>query len=415
MRLEESKTVFPLLQSSPYPDTRSRLIHRFALTGTKAEELIEQLKIEKDLGIRRALILSLGQYAESQIPVAERQPMIDLLVKWYREDSDSGIHGAIDWLLRPEKDGLEKRKLVWGQGAKLKQIDDALAEKTDVAPKARNWFINAQGQTFAVIESREPFLMSSPTTEVGRYENEVQHWRKIDRKYAISTKPVTVEQFERFKKANPKVFHGYTKSYSPEDNCPAITVTWYDAIQYCRWLSEEEGIPEEEMVYPKMEVIEKAKDGSPLEMPQDYLKKKGYRLLTEAEWEYAARGGTWTSYHFGNAVDLLREYGWYTKNTNDERSFPVGQKKPNELGLFDMTGNVFCWTQGRLSRHPNGTRLNPGLDIEDKQSITDEESRVLRGGSFVERATALRSSLRSLNRPSGRYFANGFRLSRTFD
>lgn len=346
----------------------------------------------------------------------QRREVIDLLLKWYRDDSDSGIHGAIDWLLRPEKDGSETRKMVWGQAKKLKEIDSALADKLVSVPKDRNWFVNSEGQTFVLLNSREPFLMSSPVTERNRIDgNEAQHWRRLDRMYAISTRPVTMSEFERFKAAT-KSSHIYTRKYAPEEDCPAISVSWYEAIQYCRWLSEEEGLSPEDMVYPKLDEIAKAsREKTPLSMPKDYLRKKGYRLLTEAEWEHAARGGTLTTYYFGGAQELLREYGWYTTNTNDERSWPSGQKKPNELGLFDMTGNVFCWTQSRFFRYPVGTRSNPGVDPEGEQSITDSDSLVMRGGSFNKPATVLRSSNRSGNRPSFRSDTVGFRLARTLD
>jgi formylglycine-generating enzyme required for sulfatase activity len=340
------------------------------------------------------------------------------LLKWYREDGDTGIHGAIDWLLRHDKDGLEDRPLKWGQAEKLAEIDKSFSGRIEELPKERNWVVNGEGQTFAILDSREAFLMSSPVTEKDRFDsNELQHWRKLDRKFGISTKAVTVEQFERFKKANPVVTHTYTKKYAPESACPQVSVTWYEAIAYCRWLSEEEGIPETEWVYPLTvkEIMAAAAENKALMMPQDYLKRKGYRLLSEAEWEYSARSGTQSAYHFGDSVELLREYGWYTKNTNDAQSFPVGEKKPNEWGLFDMTGNSYSWVQDRFLRYPNGSRLKPGLDVEDKQSITDNEGRVLRGGSFLELASFLRSSVRADGRPSSRNVIIGFRLSRTFD
>jgi formylglycine-generating enzyme required for sulfatase activity len=79
-------------------------------------------------------------------------------------------------------------------------------------------------------------------------------------------------------------------------------------------------------------------------LASDWLSRRGYRLPTEAEWEYASRAGTVTSYYFGESRELLGRYAWYLDNS-EERSWPVGSLLPNALGLFDMHGNVFNWCQ----------------------------------------------------------------------
>src|SRR5262249_40059336 len=117
------------------------------------------------------------------------------------------------------------------------------------AREQAGWYVNGQGQTLAIIDAHHPFLMGSPEDEAGRSPgNERQHWRLIGRRYAIATKPVTVAQWQRFREAHPEVKHAYLKQYSPEEDCPISAVTWYEAVQYCRWVSEQEGIPEHEMV-----------------------------------------------------------------------------------------------------------------------------------------------------------------------
>jgi formylglycine-generating enzyme required for sulfatase activity len=237
----------------------------------------------------------------------------------------------------------------------------------------------------------------------------------IGRRYAIATKPVTVAQWQRFRKAHPEVSHAYMKQYSPEEDCPISAVTWYEAAQYCRWLSEQEGIPEHEMVYPAVVVIEKSKDGkTPLRLPPDYLKRKGYRLPTEAEWEYACRAGTRTRLYFGSSLDLLPRYCWYLQNAQDQ-TWPVGQKRPNDLGLFDMHGNVWSWCQESAGRYPPGTFEAPARDEADKREITDQLTRVLRGNSFSSRAAIVRTAVRLSINPGNRNKSLGFRVAQTRD
>jgi serine/threonine protein kinase/formylglycine-generating enzyme required for sulfatase activity len=444
VKLGEEGPIRELLKQGADPEARSRLIARLANSGVEARTILQRLEREKDASVRRALILSLGEYEGRQIPEEVHDRLTEKLLLWYRDDPDPGVHGAIDWLLRHDREGPASRPLGWGQARALRKIDRDLAARARakiassaaarvgtpagggvflgpaagsaplVSGAAREaWMVNGQGQTFTVLDARSPFLMGSPGDEAGHRRTELLHVRRIGRRFAVASKPVTVAEFQRFLEANPKIDHLYRRQLSPDPDGPAISVTWYEAAQYCRWLSEQEGVPEHEMVYPSVAVIEACKKGAPLRLPANHLKRRGYRLLTEAEWEYACRAGSSTRCAFGSSAELLGRYAWFQGNSL-ERTWPVGQKRPNDFGLFDMHGNVKTWCQeGR--RYRAGTIDRPAPDEEDGRDVTDRFSRAIRGGSYSTTRLFVRSADRASVRPSFRYGYLGFRVARTCD
>jgi formylglycine-generating enzyme required for sulfatase activity len=289
----------------------------------------------------------------------------------------------------------------------LQDIDDKLKRRDPDPDDARRWYVNKEGQTMVLIPGPVEFRMGSPRTEEGRYANESPHQRRIGRSFAIAAKPVTVEEFQRFLTDRRLGKSGHSQQHSPSgEGGPIISVSWYRAAQYCNWLSEKEGIPRDQWCYP--EVIEEG-----MTPRRGHLHLQGYRLPTEAEWEYGCRAETCSSRYYGSSLELLPRYAWYLKST-EERTWPVGQKRPNDFGLFDMHGNVFNWCQEMDKDYPVEKDGQGVEDEEDLEVVKNETTRSVRGGAFGYLPAFVRSACRPAFRPNERSSYIGFRPARTW-
>jgi len=264
------------------------------------------------------------------------------------------------------------------------------------------WYVNTQAQTFVVIPGPVEFVMGSPLTEADHNDNEVQHKKRIGRTFALAATPVTKEQFLRFL---PTFSNSEMKRY-PGPTCPIGGVIWYEAAAYCNWLSKEEGRDKDQWCY------ETNIQGQVTKLMENYLSLTGYRLPTEAEMEYATRAGASSSRYYGETEELLPMYAWYEKNSQ-KKTWPVGSLKPNDLGLFDVQGNVYTWCQESYKAYPTGKGDEVAEDKEDQSVISPAQGRVLRGGSFVHQASIVRSANRFSYAPTNRFNNYGFRPART--
>jgi formylglycine-generating enzyme required for sulfatase activity len=299
----------------------------------------------------------------------------------YRDDPDPGIHGAAEWLLRQ-----------WEMAGPIKDIDKALA--TGKVEGKRQWYINRQKQTMIAITNAGEFWMG---------EGKRRHRQGIGWSFALASKEVTLEQFLTFRKE-----HQYGKDYSPTSDCPANYVTWYEAAAYCNWLSEQEGIPKDQWCY---EANQEGKYAAGMRMAAHYLQRTGYRLPTEAEWEYACRADAETDFSFGQAVELVGKYAWYNGNSPG-KSQPVGTLRPNDLGLFDMHGNFWEWCQDIAKGDAAGRKAKE--DIEGSVLVNDKDDLVMRGGSVAAQVSYMRSAYLNGHVPSFIPYDGGFRPARTF-
>jgi formylglycine-generating enzyme required for sulfatase activity len=198
---------------------------------------------------------------------------------------------------------------------------------------------------------------------------------------------------------------------SPDPDGPWIAPDWYTAAHYCNWLSEQEGLARDQWCY-----VPAAEGGyaDGMTIPADILRRTGYRLPTEAEWEYACRSGTITSRYYGASTELLGLYARYQANSR-EHAWSSGGLLPNDLGLFDMLGNEMEWVNESVvvARHGRHAVYSDYINI--CEHINSKYLRRLRGGSHVHEPRFARSAMGYWVGPWSRGTSIGFRVARTYN
>jgi formylglycine-generating enzyme required for sulfatase activity len=209
------------------------------------------------------------------------------------------------------------------------------------------------------------------------------------RSFFISETEVTQELYQAVMNQNPSQFKG--------NEYPVENVSWFDAVKFCNALSEQYGLA------PVYTI-----DGDTVTWNRE---SRGFRLPTEAEWEYAARGGPGGSLgelsKAGYAGSLTAgDVAWYGTNSN-RRTQPVRKKLPNELGIYDMSGNVWEWCWDWYGDYPSDPAYNP-------EGPSTGRNRVFRGGAFMNPVNQLRVSFRVGNPPSSKANSVGFRIAQNW-
>lgn len=212
----------------------------------------------------------------------------------------------------------------------------------------------------------------SPASEVGREENEgPQTEVLLTRGFWLGRHQVTQEEYQAVTGANPSHFKGAS--------LPVENVTWDMASDFCRQLTEQE------------------RDAGKL--PAGYE----YRLPTEAQWEYCCRAGETAKFSYGDSDRSLVDYAWY-KGKSSARTHPVGQKRPNPWGLYDMHGNVFEWCGDWYAKYPGGS-------VTDPKGPSSGSDRIARGGCYCYGGVYCRSASRQACAPTLDTSSVGFRVA----
>jgi formylglycine-generating enzyme required for sulfatase activity len=259
------------------------------------------------------------------------------------------------------------------------------------------------------------FSMGTPTNDYCTGSDEHQHQVTLTRDFELQATEVTQQQFLKLMGYNPSYFSPSGSGPDCGLDCPVESVSWHESVAYCNALS---------MLAGKPPCYLCSGSGAKVvcEEKQAYIEQKiydcpGYRLPTEAEWEYAYRAGTQTAFYSGDYDSTkclicsespnTKKIGWYCANSG-KLTHPVAQKQPNAWGLYDMAGNVREWCNDwSLYDLGHSTVVDPWGEFALK------DARASRGGSVGSYASGLRAARRYSDKPSVQYHSIGFRCGRT--
>jgi serine/threonine protein kinase/formylglycine-generating enzyme required for sulfatase activity len=403
--LGQPEQLWPLLRHRSDPRLRTLLIERLAQSSLTTKVLMDRL-LQPDIDPieRQAILLAWAEMPQAALPYALKATVIARARVLFLEDPDPGVHSAAELVLRR-----------WADPQLLESLREEL-ESAALSNPGLRWATGPNEHTFAILPGPLEFRMGAPPGKGEYYGEPVLHYRKIDRSIMVATKEVSLEQFQKYQPA-----HTNERRYGDSRQCAATRVSWYEAAAYCNWLSAQAGIPRSEWCYPE-------NPGPGMTLSEHSVKRTGFRLPTEAEWECFCRAGTDTTRPFGESPEFLSRFAWTWLNSNTQ-VHPPGQLLPNEFGLFDVLGNAWEWCQDGPPGHyvrgetdfppyPAGTKEDPASDPVRTENVdfidrANETWRILRGGAFSYSPDHARSAYRDWQPSSDIREYLGVRVVRT--
>jgi len=287
--------------------------------------------------------------------------------------------------------------------------------RSDLIASTDLWMVQIPAGTF-MMGSREDEAgrNDDPEYEAGRHGGETQYSVTISKAFWLGQTPVTQAQWQAVMGTNPSRFKSWPKGNNwpkSNPNHPVERVTWYDAIEFCNRLTAMANRADARLgltpCYRISEIQRRGGQDGPIVSAEVELIEgaNGYRLPTEAEWEYSCRAGTMTTYSFGDDESMLAKHAWFDENSGFG-THPVATKRSNAWGLFDMHGNVWEWCWDWYGEYPRDA-------VTDPQNPRSGLNRVLRGGHWLSISRHCRAASRHDNLPVNRNSSSGFRVART--
>ena len=384
MKLNAPALAQDMCELRPDPIERTLFIDECKTWHGDLSSLVKFVSESGDTAFRSAVVLIVGGVSPSEVTATDKRAWQPPLSKWFASAPDTLTHSATAWTIRQ-----------WDL--------DLPSIPTSTQPEGgRDWHVNSVGMTMLKIPSGT-FVRRDGQ---GGFPNEQQV--TLTQSFLMADREVTRTQFLQFiddpdyPNAEKPAARRPPQAYGSTENHPVRSSNWYDAVQFCNWLSRREGLtPTYERTGETETIAQLAVDVWSL-----VDGASGYRLPTEAEWEYACRAGTMTAFSFGDDETLLDDYAVYRVGQTDL----TANKMPNPWGLFDMHGNVREWCHDWLA--PYGAELV----VTDPVRISPERttSRILRGGSYNSIAGLTGSRPREYAIPMSPPVDVGFRVVRTY-
>jgi formylglycine-generating enzyme required for sulfatase activity len=384
LHLGDAAAVRDLLAYRPDPADRVAFLLDFASWRGDLTGLPALLRAGDDSAFRSGLCAALGMIPPDQLDEATLERLKAALADLYARAPDGGTHSAAGWALRR-----------WG----ARPQDPEPGEPAD---PGRRWFVNRHGLTLLAVASGT-FTQGDLESDDAR-----PHPVTLSRPFFLGDREVTLDQFRRFLAdpdpavEKPAGWVAPAEAVTPSGECPVVGVSWEDALLFCNWLSRREGRR------PCYRRSGEKKQGRVNGKSVEYdvwrcdFDADGYRLPTEAEWEYACRAGTTTPWSFGDDDGRLGSFGVFRQ----PHAAPVGTKLPNNWGLFDMHGNAreWCWDAfpGEYARGP---------DRDPRGAADGGAVHMHRGGSWWDYPHACRSGFRNMSLYLLRDNLIGFRVA----
>ncbi|MEO1526162.1 MAG: protein kinase [Planctomycetota bacterium] len=406
---------FDLLKSTSDPTLRSYVIHCYAISEGPAKPLAQELLRERggeseafSADVAAALLQTLASLpASSQIPTSVRE----LARKWSRSTSHRELNASAEYFLRQQ-----------GYASDADEFANTLS----------TIFATSEGHVMVRLPDAERAVVGASPLDTNQLANERSHEITIPKGVYFSRHEVTVEQFNRFLRARRRPA---MESRGGSDSEAVLRVGFYQAAAYCNWLSDQEGIPEDQWCF-----LPNANGhyAAGMSIAPDALTREGYQLPTADWWEYACRAGSSTPRHYGYGTELSSPYVRWMGSREGSRRNLIAVRKPNAFGLFDMLGNASEWSLSVVSntnanfgsmnlegQSPESRRFferssraglafggGPEYESVIGKTISDRTRFLMLGGSFDSPAHKIRSSDRSMVSPPVTNQPIGIRLMR---